>query len=538
MPQFGGKNAKKTSSDSKRHFTVVMGGKEHGLYVSSTPSSAAKKAVTKLCAANKSKKVEFYMRETSQGSKKKTYGPYEGYIEKLKEPIELKGRVIKYKPVAKLSGKTGAKKRGMRGGGYNSTLSVNNNMKKILSSAPTNNTSIVFKITSNETGESINYRNIKFLGEGGYGKVFLVENEGQNYVIKITNQHIDYFLKEPTILNSFMNEVNEGCKYKAISQGISKIDDTNYGHIIFPYKGEQTFYDIIHKRNNEALYPKILKDIIICLIKINNYAIHGDIKLENIVFEETTNTGYIIDFGLSTRFPITIETLYTLNTGNKQLSVELIIGYLMKVNFRLKNMELYSRYLESIEKTIDNFGLFWIIIDSIIDSNIFEQILPTLGFIVRFSSNDNLTFFHYLNFYFNLDYQEPNKSNEDSLYFKLTKLFNYNGVKPFRQKFIDFIFSKLSPNKFKIYFNNDRSSFNRFIINVLALIKVDPSQRATKEELLLDPFFASVEPRYNPPPGPPPQNLLNASVGTRYNPPSGPPPQNLLNASPRPKNNS
>ena len=114
MSQFGGKNAKKTSSDSKRHFTVVMGNKEHGLYVSSTPSSAAKKAVTKLCASNKGKKVEFHIREITQGSKKKTYGPYSGYIEKLKEPIELKGRVIKYKPVAKLSGKDSKK---MRGGG-------------------------------------------------------------------------------------------------------------------------------------------------------------------------------------------------------------------------------------------------------------------------------------------------------------------------------------------------------------------------------------------------------------------------------------
>jgi hypothetical protein len=109
MQQFGGK-------DSKRHFTVVMGNKEHGLYVSSTPSSAAKKAVTKLCAANKSKKVEFEIREITQGSKKKTYGPYEGHIEKLKEPIELKGRIINYKPVAKLSRKKGMKKGGMSGG--------------------------------------------------------------------------------------------------------------------------------------------------------------------------------------------------------------------------------------------------------------------------------------------------------------------------------------------------------------------------------------------------------------------------------------
>ena len=108
MSQIGGK-------DSKRHFTVVMGGKEHGLYVSSTPSSAARKAVTKLCASNKSKKVEFSIREITQGSKKKTYGPYEGHIEKLKEPIELKGRVIKYKPVARLSGETSKK---MVGGAF------------------------------------------------------------------------------------------------------------------------------------------------------------------------------------------------------------------------------------------------------------------------------------------------------------------------------------------------------------------------------------------------------------------------------------
>jgi hypothetical protein len=68
MLQFRGKNAKKTSSDTKRNFTVVMGNKEHGLYVSSTPSSAAKKAVTKLCAANKSKKVQFHIREITQRS--------------------------------------------------------------------------------------------------------------------------------------------------------------------------------------------------------------------------------------------------------------------------------------------------------------------------------------------------------------------------------------------------------------------------------------------------------------------------------------
>lgn len=102
MPYIGGKP--KTLA-TKRHFTVVIGNKENGLYVSTAPSSAARKAVTKLCASNKSKKVEFHIREITQGSKKKTYGPYVGYIEKLKEPIELKGRKVEYKPNAKLKGK-------------------------------------------------------------------------------------------------------------------------------------------------------------------------------------------------------------------------------------------------------------------------------------------------------------------------------------------------------------------------------------------------------------------------------------------------
>jgi hypothetical protein len=119
MPLIGGKNAKKktsSSTTSKRHFTVVMGNKEHGLYVSSSPSSAARKAVSKLCATDKKKKVQFQIREKTQKSEKKIYGPYLGYIEKLDKPIELKGRVIKYKPVAKLLGKKtktgGAKKKG------------------------------------------------------------------------------------------------------------------------------------------------------------------------------------------------------------------------------------------------------------------------------------------------------------------------------------------------------------------------------------------------------------------------------------------
>lgn len=107
---------------SKRHFTAVVNSKEHGLYVSSSPSSAARKIVSKLCSASKSKKVEFCVREITNGSKKKTYGPYLGEMKKLAKPIELKGRIIRYTPEVHLKKKKTAtntlKKIGkkMRGG--------------------------------------------------------------------------------------------------------------------------------------------------------------------------------------------------------------------------------------------------------------------------------------------------------------------------------------------------------------------------------------------------------------------------------------
>jgi hypothetical protein len=61
-------------SSSKRHFTAVIGNKEQGTYVSSRPSSAARKAVSKLCADDKKRKVVFSIREITQGSNKKVYG--------------------------------------------------------------------------------------------------------------------------------------------------------------------------------------------------------------------------------------------------------------------------------------------------------------------------------------------------------------------------------------------------------------------------------------------------------------------------------
>jgi len=74
-----------------------------GVYVSNGPAGAAKKALTQLARVKKSKgqfSLYLTMRETTQGSKKKQLS-YKVTREKLKEPLELKGRLIEYQNKAK-----------------------------------------------------------------------------------------------------------------------------------------------------------------------------------------------------------------------------------------------------------------------------------------------------------------------------------------------------------------------------------------------------------------------------------------------------
>jgi len=486
MPRFESKDKEKDSSGSKRHFTVVIDGKEHGLYISSNPSSAAKKVVTKLCSANKSKKVKFHIREITQGSRKKTYGLYIGYMDKLNEPIKLKGRTIRHKPVVKLSRENIAKKGVMKGGGYVATLSVNVNINQLLTTSKFNrDNDVVFTITNTTTNEIIEYANIHCLGQGSYGKVFLVRNmnDGEEYVIKITKENQEFFLEEPKILDSFMNRIDSRCQYKAISQGISLIQEDYIGHIIFPFKGNMDLVKvIIDKKFN--LIPNILRDVISCLIRINIFACHGDLRLENIVYDDATSDSFIIDYGLSFLFPIDIDKLKDITIGNRQISVEIILAYLLKIkrnNSSINN--LYSQYRDSIQTTIDNFGLFWIIIESICGDNIFKKFFKDASYLIK--ETDETEFNNYLNFYFNLD----NNGNPTELMEKIKILFNYLPYPNFRKEFIDYIRRKVSSEKFSFYFNNNEQLYKNFMEKVLELVRIDPTKRISKEILLQDPFF-------------------------------------------------
>jgi hypothetical protein len=84
----------------KRSFTVVSTPKNRGTYMSNDPGAAAKKAATQLFkkASPAKSQITFEIRETTQGSPKKTF-KYTGRRTKLSTPkvVNIKGKLITYK---------------------------------------------------------------------------------------------------------------------------------------------------------------------------------------------------------------------------------------------------------------------------------------------------------------------------------------------------------------------------------------------------------------------------------------------------------
>ena len=268
-------------SSLKRHFTVVMNSNEHGLYVSSTPSSAARKAVSKLCADNKNKKVEFSLRETTQGSNKKIYGPYIGYMQKLDKPIELNGRIIRYKPIAKLLKKSRKMKGGViigRGAeGFVLQPNINNlkNNRKV---------SKIIKATIDEEDELVAFENA--LNE--------IDEEGRYHVKMLGYRRI----KRPNI-NSIKN-INQNSKEEMKIKFNFKITYEYGGISIKDFLDNFTVYqDIV----DEKFLQRLLRGILNCFqglyIFYRHGLVHKDLNEGNIVFFiEQPEVMRLIDWGI------------------------------------------------------------------------------------------------------------------------------------------------------------------------------------------------------------------------------------------------
>jgi hypothetical protein len=98
---YGGGN----NSDDRRKFTVfevdgeevdLGDGGRYTVTMKASPSDAARKAFSSLCRKLKKTHFTFSIRETTQGSKKKVYGPYIGNRKRLSKP-KVYHRMVKGK---------------------------------------------------------------------------------------------------------------------------------------------------------------------------------------------------------------------------------------------------------------------------------------------------------------------------------------------------------------------------------------------------------------------------------------------------------
>ena len=381
----------------------------------------------------------------------------------------------------------------------------NNDIIQDIRMTPFNNKSQLYNknIIIQNNDKTIEYKIINFLGSGSYGEVYKIRSsDDEDFVIKIGFEDKDDFddnlLDEVKILERLMIDVLPQCNYTSILSGIQKISISsktyNVCHIIFPFKGNNNMKVVLDKTENIDLIPSLLNDIITCLKEINKRGFHGDLKLDNIVVNDSNNA-FIIDYGLGKIYDTfdfsDIKFLSDSNTkfilGNQQKSIDNIISYKLvkKSNQSILN-KLYDEHKGKILHTIDNFGLFWLIINCFYNNLIDNYIKSKIYFTMK--SDDNIHN-EYINLYFNLN--PPITPME----IELATILSFAPIPNFRQEFIDVIKSRLdSDHEFElIYTNPDENEandkYNAFMNSILNLITIDPARRMSIQELLLDEFF-------------------------------------------------
>ena len=170
------------------------------------------------------------------------------------------------------------------------------------------------------------YKILKQIDEGSFGKVYLVlTQKGKLYAAKIFNLPPNEF--SPSYLSPFKKEINiisslnhpNIIKYYSsgvgpiIINGQNSIDEKQYFIMEYANKGELYQYT---KKLQKGFLEKYVKLLCWDIFNTVNFChkkgiYNGDLKVENIVFDEKYNIK-IIDFGASENIPINDEISKTL----------------------------------------------------------------------------------------------------------------------------------------------------------------------------------------------------------------------------------
>ena len=145
-----------------------------------------------------------------------------------------------------------------------------------------------------------NFRILQGLGEGNFASIFLGEEKTSKTLValKISKSPKFSLEKEYKILSLFNNPNIIKTK------GFKKDENTNSSILILEYAGSRTLKDFQSSLNKNCFEENTtlfyIQQIIKALKDLHIHKIaHSDIKLENIVVEDNSNTCKLIDFGFA-----------------------------------------------------------------------------------------------------------------------------------------------------------------------------------------------------------------------------------------------
>jgi hypothetical protein len=343
---------------TKRYFTIVIGSKENGRYISSSPISLAKKVLSKLLILHKCKKIEFCIRETTKSSEKKIYGPYLGEMKKLENTIEYKPSVH-----IKMRGGDGFQLSNFFNGTYthlsliqklneikknNSVVIVNGNNCKITKINPSQykidlqicdteiKFSIIFHFDEKKLRAMINLEKstipIRFeytetfltvqskLGSGAFGSVYNVLIDERNYALKVGLDVPE--TSNSSIPSTIILEVSIFEKLRSLPRHSNIIHSYRIefpiGPAILLEVGQITLESILKSKNNKPSFDdkiNIFKQILSAVQFLHsNQIVHQDIKPANILF--VGGIPKLCDFGLS--YDLSVQGRRHRDAGTRQ----------------------------------------------------------------------------------------------------------------------------------------------------------------------------------------------------------------------------
>jgi serine/threonine protein kinase len=372
---------------------------------------------------------------------------------------------------------------------YSYTLSLNMDYKTFEETIKKNknNKDIEFILKKYDKNNKLvcekKYNNYEYIGSGSYAKVFRLNyNNNIDFIIKLGINYPRTTHEEAIILDEIYNnyDIDNKYKYKIESYGINNIiinyncksdDENNYkeiSFIIMPYLGDLDLFDYmdkIHAYNfNITKLPLVLKNVINNLIELNKYYSHNDIKVDNIIINTTDYSIKIIDFGLCCKKNI-VNTIL----GYRQISPEIIINS-FDSDYKIKYEMIYQ---------IDNFGLFWLILDCFTNEKLFKKYIK-----LPIKDHSVNSYKSTLNFYLNLN----NICKKNSLSNKVKKEMIDYTHKYIKDDFIEDAYNLTSPHiKNKLFTN--KNEFINFVEKMLLLVSYDYNNRLSLEEFVKDPFF-------------------------------------------------